>query len=117
MQAPKKIKEFSNKIDTKDKILIVAAPLIFERGYEERFDRTIVVYTREDATLNRLKKNGIPREEVLLRLKAQLPIEEKMRKADFIIDNNGTAEETMAEVEMIYKKLITEARDGNTQRA
>jgi len=113
----KKIKEFSNKIDTKDKILIVAAPLIFERGYEERFDRTIVVYTREDATLNRLKKNGIPREEVLLRLKAQLPIEEKMRKADFIIDNNGTAEETMAEVEMIYKKLITEARDGNTQRA
>jgi dephospho-CoA kinase len=111
-----KIKEFSNKIGTKDKILIVAAPLIFERGYEERFERTIVVYTREDVSLNRLKKNGISREEVLIRLKAQLPIEEKMRKADFVIDNNGTAEETMAEVETIYKKLITEARDGNTQR-
>jgi len=111
-----KIKDFSNKMDTSDKILIVAAPLIFERGYEERFNRTIVVYTREDVALNRLKKSGISREEVLLRLKAQLPIEEKMSKADFIIDNNGTTEETMAKVEMIYKKLLTEAKDGNNQR-
>lgn len=113
---------FLDKINKKDKVIMIAVPLLYERGYEERFDKTITVYTKEETTLSRLGKEGITREEALLRLKAQLPIEEKIKRSDFIIDNNGTAEKTMAQVEIIYKKLLKdvdnikvlkEAEDGD----
>lgn len=105
----KRIKEFTDKMDQKDKILIVAVPLVYERGYEKRFDRIIVVYTDIKLAINRLKDNGIAKKDALMRLKAQLPIEEKMEKADFLIDNNGSLEETLKQVKKIYKKLTKEA--------
>jgi dephospho-CoA kinase len=111
-----RIKDFIDKMNVKDKILIIAAPLVYERRYEDRFDRTIVVHTREEIAVRRLGEKGVPRKDVLLRLKAQLPIEEKKKRADFLIDNNGAIEETMMQVKMIYKKLLKEAENGDNQR-
>jgi dephospho-CoA kinase len=108
-----RIKNFTDTMNAKNKILIIAAPLIYERGYEGKFNRTIVVHTKKEIALNRLEKKGVPKEEAVLRLKSQLPIGEKVKRADFIIDNNGTTEDTMAQVEMIYKKLLNEAGDGD----
>ncbi|MEW6213838.1 MAG: dephospho-CoA kinase [Nitrospirota bacterium] len=108
-----RIKDFLDKMNEKDKVVIIGIPVLYEKGYENRFDRTITVHTKEEIALNRLEKDGITREEALLRLKAQLPIEEKIKQADFIIDNNGTIEETMAQVEIIYKKLLREVEDGD----
>ncbi len=102
----KRINFFLDKINGKDKVIIIAVPLLYERGYEDRFDRTITVHANEESALNRLEKEGITIEEALLRLKAQIPIEEKIKRSDFVIDNNGTIEETMAQVEIIYKKLL-----------
>jgi dephospho-CoA kinase len=104
---------FLDKINKKDEIILIAVPLLYERGYEERFDRTITVYTQEETALNRLEKEGITREEAVLRLKAQLPIEDKTRRSDFAIDNNGTIEETMSQVKKIYKKLREVAYGDN----
>ena len=101
-----RIKDFTTKISVSDRLLMIAVPLVYERGYENRFDRTIVVYTKEEVALNRLKKSGVPKKDALLRLKAQLPIEDKMKKADFLIDNNSTLKETVAQVKRIYKKLM-----------
>ncbi|MGQ9570326.1 MAG: dephospho-CoA kinase [Thermodesulfovibrionales bacterium] len=106
----KKIKEFINKINGNNKILIVAVPLVYERGYEDRFDRIIVVYTDVELAVNRLIKNsGIAKKDALLRLRAQLPIEEKMKRADFLIDNSGALEDTIKQVKKVYKKLAKEA--------
>jgi len=109
-----RIKDFTNKINVSDRLLMIAVPLVYERGYENRFDRTIVVYTKEEVALNRLKKNGVPKKDALLRLKAQLPIEDKMKKADFLIDNNSTLKETVTQVKRIYKKLMKDVDKSST---
>jgi dephospho-CoA kinase len=88
-----------------EKVVVVEVPLLFERGYEDRFDRTITVYTEEEVALCRLEKEGIRRKEAMARLKSQLPIKEKMRRADFVIDNNGTFDETTKQIRRIYKEL------------
>jgi dephospho-CoA kinase len=93
------------KLSSKGKIIIVEIPLLYERGYEDRFDRTITIYATEKTALNRLSKVGVGREEATLRLRAQIPIKEKIKRSDFAIDNNGTIEETQAQAEKIYGEL------------
>jgi dephospho-CoA kinase len=105
----RKINLLLNTEDFRNKVILVEIPLLFERGYESRFDRTITVYAAEESALRRLEKEGISRRKSRLRLKAQLPIEEKIKRPDFIIDNNGTIEETMSQVERIYKELLKKA--------
>jgi len=112
-----RINDFLDKIHEQDRVIIIEIPLLYERGYEDRFDRTITVHTKEDIALDRLEKEGIDRKDAILRLKSQLPVEEKVKRSDFIIDNNGTIEDTMAQVEMIYRKLSEEVYDGDDQRS
>jgi dephospho-CoA kinase len=101
-------------IRDRDTVALVEIPLLFEREYERRFDKVITVYSEEKIVMDRLKKEGISCEEALLRLKSQMPIEEKMRRSDFTINNNHTIEETASQVEAIYKELLKEAKkDGN----
>jgi len=87
-------------------IAVVEAPVVFERGYEGRFDKTIVVYTDEETAIRRLEAAGIGRQEALRRLGSQMPAEEKIRRADFAVSNNGTLKETRRQVKDIYRELI-----------
>ncbi|MEW5899110.1 MAG: dephospho-CoA kinase, partial [Bacillota bacterium] len=52
-----------------------------------------------------MERDGISREEAVNRLKAQLPIEEKVGYADFVIHNEGTLEETEKQVDELWEKL------------
>jgi len=88
-------------------IVVVEAPIIFERGYQNKFDIIITVYTPEKIAVERLKEKGISEEEALRRLKCQFPIEMKKTKLDYTIDNSGSIEETSIQVETIFQKLIT----------
>jgi dephospho-CoA kinase len=103
-------------IEDRDQIIVIEIPLLFERGYEGRFDKTVTVYAKKETALDRLEKQGISREKALLRLKSQLSVEEKIRRSDFVIDNNGTIEETMPQVETLCKELLKEAKkdENNT---
>jgi dephospho-CoA kinase len=100
-----KVHSLAEELKGTEKIVVVEVPLLFERGYENRFDRTITVCAEEKVALYRLGEKGIKSEEATSRLKSQLPIKEKMQRADFVIDNNGTFEETTEQVRRIYKEL------------
>ncbi|MGB9935413.1 dephospho-CoA kinase [Thermodesulfovibrio yellowstonii] len=91
-------------------IVVVEAPIIFERGYQNKFDLIITVFTSEEIALERLEKKGISKEEAFRRLKCQFPIEIKKSKSDYIINNSGTLEETAQQVEAIFQKLIAMER-------
>ncbi|MBI5205736.1 MAG: dephospho-CoA kinase [Nitrospirae bacterium] len=93
-----------------NKIFIVEATLIFERGHENRFDRMITVFTDEKTAIKRLGLHGITPKQAKQRLSCQLSIKTKIKKADFKINNSGTLEKTKAQVKAIYKKLSEEAK-------
>jgi len=84
----------------------VEVPLLFEGGFQKRFDSTIAVYTNQKTALSRLKKAGVSRKDALARLHAQMDIREKKRLAGHVIDNNGTRQQAMAQVRKVYKTLM-----------
>jgi dephospho-CoA kinase len=108
-----KIESFLKTITNQHAVVVIEVPLLFERGYEGRFKKTVTVFTDEKTAFQRLGKSGVSRDDAMQRLQSQLPVEVKTTKSDFKIDNNGTLEETMTQVTALYKKLLEEARIGN----
>lgn len=108
-----RIDNFTKTINNKDTVVIVEVPLLFERGYEGRFDRTVTVFTDERTALHRLEKASISKDEAMQRLRSQLPIKVKTEKSDYVINNNNTIKETMEQVASIYAKLLQEVAFGN----
>lgn len=101
-----KIDEAIAKITDDSTIVIIEAPVIFERGYQNRFDKIITVYTLEEIAIKRLKEKGISEEDARKRLKSQFPIEMKISKSDFAIDNSMDLENTRRQVIEIYNRLL-----------
>lgn len=94
-------------------IIIVDVPLLFEVGWEDRFDRIIVVYAPSDIQLARLcLRNGFSPEEAGLRLDAQWPLARKTERADIVIDNSGTPENTRRQVVSALASLRELGRSG-----
>lgn len=91
-------------------VAIVEAALIFEAGVKDRFDKVMVVTCRPAQKVTRFaertgRSEADARADVERRTKAQIPDEEKARRADFVIDNSGSVEETRHQVQRIYAEL------------
>jgi len=87
-------------------IVVVAAAILVETGSYRRFDRLIVVTCTLEQQIERAMKRGpYSREEVVARLNRQLPLEEKVRLADYVIDTSGTKENTLEQVRAVYQSL------------
>jgi len=104
--------EWMESVGRKDRhaIAIVEAALILEAGVGKRFDRLVVVTSRpEQRTQRWAKRTGVDEEaarrEVTRRMAAQLPDEEKIKAADFVIDNSGALDETRVRVKEVYDEL------------
>ncbi|RTE11552.1 dephospho-CoA kinase [Paenibacillus whitsoniae] len=83
-----------------DKLVVVDVPLLFESGLASMFEATLVVYVPREVQLERLiARDALTEAQAALRLEAQMGIEEKRKLADFVIDNSGTLEQTMEQVE------------------
>ncbi len=87
-------------------IAVVAAAILVETGSYRNFDKLIVVTCTAEQQMERaLKRGTYSKEEVLARLSRQLPLEEKLRVADYVIDTSGSKENTLAQVTIVYESL------------
>ncbi len=91
-------------------VVLAEAALIFEAGAGKRFDKIIVVTCKPEQKAARLaQRMGIDEAaaqiEVERRMKSQIPDEEKARRADYVIDNSGSLEETRRQVEKVFTEL------------
>jgi dephospho-CoA kinase len=87
-------------------IVVVEAAILIETGNYKAFDRVIVVECSEELQIERsMKRDHLRREEVLARLRRQMPLAEKRKFADFVIDTSGSKEETLRQVREVYDQL------------
>ena len=93
-------------------VAIVEAALLIEAGAAQRFDRLIVVTCSLEQRAERFAKRQTvdletARAEVARRMAAQLPDEEKIKAADYVIDNSGALEHTREQVRQVWEELRT----------
>lgn len=93
-----------------DALIIKDIPLLFEVGRHIPVDKIVVVSASEETRLRRLEEKGIIREDARNRMESQLPLEEKIKSADFVIGNDGSPRETRRQVENIYSLLRREGK-------
>jgi dephospho-CoA kinase len=89
-----------------DKLVVVDVPLLYESGLEYMFDKILVVFVPRDVQLQRLvERDKLSLEQAEARLKAQMDIELKRERADIVIDNRGTLEETEKQIGDLWRRM------------
>jgi dephospho-CoA kinase len=105
-----------NEIGKKEKHAIVLSdiPLLFEGNMQHLFDLTILIIIKPEEQISRLMaRNGFSKEEAGKRLKSQMPISEKIARADIVIDNQGSISETEKRVGRVWQKLLQREKQKN----
>ncbi|MFC6175871.1 dephospho-CoA kinase [Companilactobacillus huachuanensis] len=94
------------KKSTSKTIAIFEIQLLFEGGYENYFDGVISLYERPEIQLDRLmKRNDLSKKVAQDRINSQLSMDEKKRRADFVIDNSGDLKHLEQEFEKLMSQL------------
>ena len=74
-----------------EKCIFVSVPLLYEVGWEDMFDKIVFINADDKVRLSRLiERNGYDKKYAKQRLDSQLPQDEKCKKSDYVIENNGT---------------------------
>lgn len=103
---PEVYKEYEKFCKEKGGICVLEAALIFEKGNQCRFHKTVVVYAPKEIAKERaIKYRKLTEEEFEKRWNLQMDIEKKKQLADFVINNSGSLEETEKQVKEIIGKL------------
>ncbi len=88
-------------------IIAIDAALLYELNLEHMFDTMIVVSSKMQNRIRRIQeRDRLSEREIIHRIQRQLPIEDKMRWADFVIENNGTLQELERTARAVYNKLL-----------
>jgi dephospho-CoA kinase len=97
-----------------DAIIVLDAALLIETGYHKKMDKLVVVYaTQQDQVKRLMERDRFTLEQSLARISSQMPLDEKRRYADHVIENTGTREDTERQAREVYEKLRLEA--GKTE--
>jgi dephospho-CoA kinase len=94
-----------------DGVAVVEAAILIETGSYRRYDRIVLVVCTEEQQIERaMRRDGCTREEAEARLRRQMPLSEKRKFADYVVDTSGTKESTVEQSRRIYEAL----RSGRT---
>ena len=86
--------------------IIVEASLMIESGFHKSFQRLILITCAPEQQIERLMtRNGLSPEQSRRRITLQIPMSEKFRYADFVIDNSRSLEETQVQVNQLFRNL------------
>jgi dephospho-CoA kinase len=106
-------KQLTNDLEelTKDQTTIVEVPLLMEKCLEKDYDLSVVVYAPYELCKKRAladpKRKSMSKEEFDKRWKLQMPIDDKARKADYVIDNSKSLKETEKQVQQFIERYLT----------
>lgn len=87
-------------------VCVVIIPLLFETHQEGDFDSVVCLVTTPEIQMQRLLERGMSAEDLLRRNAAQWPIEQKMVRSQFVVQNNGTREELERQLARIFRDLL-----------
>lgn len=104
---PKIVEEARKRLkEAKGSFVVLDAALLFEEGLEKDVDITVTVFVPYEVQLERLlKRDGLTVSEAVSRIRSQMPLAEKKRRADHVVDNSGSREETYQQINEILKSL------------
>ena len=99
----KKIKDESGR--SKKTVTVIDAPLLIEAGLRKAVDAVVVVRAKRQTRIRRGASRGLTPREALRRQAAQMPLREKVKYADFVIENNKSRKNTRKDVVKIWQKI------------
>lgn len=104
---PRILEEIKKRFQTTDEDMIfLDAPLLFEEGLDEDVNYTLTVYVRHSIQLKRLmERDGYTKDEAQKRINAQMSLDEKASRSDYVLFNEGEREETFRALEKILHLL------------
>ncbi len=97
-------------------LAVVEAAILVETGSYRRFHKLVLAVCGEQQQIERaMSRDGATREDVLARIRRQMPLAEKMKFADYVIDTSQTMADTIEQVARLYKSLRSVNSCGNEQ--
>jgi len=91
-------------------VVIYVAAILFESGAYRDVQKTIVVHCTRAQQIERAQsRSGLTEAQIVARLDRQMPLDEKIARADYTIDASGTPEDTLRETRQIWENLVRQA--------
>jgi dephospho-CoA kinase len=86
-------------------IAVMAAAIMIETGSYRRFDKIVLVVAGREQQIGRAIERGLSLQEATARIERQMPLEEKRKYADYVVDTSGTKEDTLRQTREVYAAL------------
>jgi dephospho-CoA kinase len=103
-----RINEIILKKISEKKVIVINAPLLFETGLDKVCDKIITIKISYDIQVKRLAlRDGLNDDDIKKRIASQMPMEEKAKLSDFVVDNSGSKKDLKKKIENIYGLLTS----------